>query len=52
MGLALFLQGEEVAAQSVWLSAMTEGTPDDFDAGMAELIEILETTAIQYLHSG
>lgn len=52
LGLALLLQGEEFAAQTVWLSAMTEATPDEFDIWMAELIEILETTAIQYLNSG
>ncbi|NEO53179.1 MAG: DUF563 domain-containing protein [Okeania sp. SIO3B5] len=52
LGLALLLQGEEVAAQAVWLSAMTEATPDEFDVWITELIEILETTAIQYLNSG
>ncbi|NER06522.1 MAG: tetratricopeptide repeat protein [Okeania sp. SIO3C4] len=52
LGLALLLQGEEFAAQTVWLSAMTEATPDEFDVWMTELIEILETTAIQYLNSG
>ena len=52
LGLALLLQGEEVAAQSVWLSAMTEGNSDEVDVWMSELIEILETTALKYLHSG
>ncbi|MGB3514239.1 MAG: glycosyltransferase 61 family protein [Microcoleaceae cyanobacterium] len=52
LGLALLLQGEEFAAKTVWLSAMTEATPDNFDIWMTELIEILETTAIQYLNAG
>jgi tetratricopeptide (TPR) repeat protein len=51
LGLAWLLQGEESEAQAIWLSAMTQGTAAEIDAGMAELLEILATKAQEYLNS-
>ncbi len=50
LGLAKFLQGEESEAQAVWLSVITEGTPDEIDEWTAELLEVLEALANQFLN--
>jgi tetratricopeptide (TPR) repeat protein len=52
LGLAWFLQGEELEAESVWLLAIIGATPENVDTGMAELVEVLEAQALQYLQVG
>jgi len=49
LGLALLLAGEDLEAQAVWLSALTQ---EEIDLGFSELLEILETTANRYFQSG
>ena len=49
LGLAILLQGEESEAQAIWLSAITQVDPDAMDTVTAELLQVLQTTAIQFL---
>lgn len=48
LGLALLLQGEELEAQAVWLTALAQET----DVCLAELLKVLEAEAIRHLQSG
>jgi predicted O-linked N-acetylglucosamine transferase (SPINDLY family) len=45
LGLTQLLQGEEVEAQTTWLSVMMEAEPEQVDQWTAELVEVLETEA-------
>jgi tetratricopeptide (TPR) repeat protein len=49
LGLALLLQGEELEAQAVWLSALAQLTPLEVETCLADLIQVLETQALRYL---
>lgn len=49
LGLTLLLQGNSSEAQAIWLSALMEINPEEIDSYMAELLEILYTTAKEYL---
>ncbi|WP_421654607.1 class I SAM-dependent methyltransferase [Leptothermofonsia sp. ETS-13] len=46
-GLALLLQGQETEAQMTWLSALSQGEPEQVEAWTADLVEILLTAAAQ-----
>ncbi|WP_019501402.1 FkbM family methyltransferase [Pseudanabaena sp. PCC 6802] len=46
-GLELLLQGQEEEAQMVWLSAIAEGTPEEVEVWLAELVDILKDEAIK-----
>ncbi|MCL6436349.1 MAG: class I SAM-dependent methyltransferase [Leptolyngbyaceae cyanobacterium HOT.MB2.61] len=46
-GLALLLQGQETEAQMTWLSALSQGEPEQVEAWTAELVEILLKMAEQ-----
>ncbi len=50
LGLAWLLQGEESEAQAIWLSAIAQTSPDEMHARTLELLQVLETEAIRYLH--
>lgn len=52
LGLALVLEGEELEAQAVWLSALAEKNPNEIDACLVELLKVLEAEAIRHLQSG
>ncbi|MBE9012897.1 tetratricopeptide repeat protein, partial [Pseudanabaenaceae cyanobacterium LEGE 13415] len=45
LGLLLLLQGQEEEAQTTWLLALSEIDPDQTDAAVAELSQILHTEA-------
>jgi tetratricopeptide (TPR) repeat protein len=51
LGIAMLLQGEESEAQAIWLSAITQVDPDEMDAVTAELLQVLQTAGIQFLHN-
>lgn len=46
-GLALLLDGQELEAQTVWLSVMVQDTSEQIDKWISELIKILETEALR-----
>jgi tetratricopeptide (TPR) repeat protein len=52
LGLALLLEGEELEAQAVWLSALAQETSKEIDASLAELLKVLSAAAIQHIQSG
>lgn len=52
LGLAWLLQEEESQAQAIWLSALTQGTPEEVDVWMAELLKVLEAEGTRHLYSG
>ncbi|MDY6940331.1 MAG: glycosyltransferase [Cyanobacteriota bacterium] len=45
LGLALLLQGQEVEAQTTWLSVMMDAPPDGVEAWTKELAGVLEVSA-------
>jgi predicted O-linked N-acetylglucosamine transferase (SPINDLY family) len=45
LGLTLLLQGQETEAQTTWLLAMVDGTPEDTEKWVGELIDVLEAEA-------
>jgi len=49
LGLAQLLAGEASEAQAVWLCAITQGTPEEIEQWLEELITVLATTAISLL---
>lgn len=49
LGLAMLLQEEESEAQAIWLSAITQVVPDEMDTVTVELLQVLQTAAIQFL---
>ncbi|NER22239.1 MAG: tetratricopeptide repeat protein [Symploca sp. SIO1C2] len=49
LGLAQLLAGEASEAQAVWLCAITQGTPEEIEQWLEELITVLTTTAIRLL---
>lgn len=50
LGLARLLQESDSEAEAIWLSAMSFLSPDEIDGWMVELVKVLETVAIRYLH--
>ncbi|WP_019501403.1 tetratricopeptide repeat protein [Pseudanabaena sp. PCC 6802] len=46
-GLELLLQGQEEEAQMVWISAIADGTPEQVEVWLAELVDILKGEAIK-----
>jgi tetratricopeptide (TPR) repeat protein len=50
LGLAWLLQGEELEAQAVWLSAIAGGTPEEVELWAAELLKVLSAEASRHLH--
>jgi len=46
LGLALFLEAKESEAQSIWLSIIAEGTPEEIDIWTEEFIKTLEAEAL------
>ncbi|MGB3237229.1 MAG: glycosyltransferase 61 family protein [Geitlerinemataceae cyanobacterium] len=51
LGLSYLLQGDELEAQSIWVSPFIEKSPEDFAAGMAELLAFLQEKADRYLNT-
>jgi tetratricopeptide (TPR) repeat protein len=51
LGLALLLQGEELEAQALWLSAILEGSDEQVEAKTAELINVLKASGLQRIQS-
>jgi len=49
LGLAWLLQGETSEAQAIWFCAITQGTPEEMELWMVELITVLDSTAIKFL---
>jgi tetratricopeptide (TPR) repeat protein/capsular polysaccharide biosynthesis protein len=52
LGLARLLQGDEAEAQAVWFAATTIVEPEALEAGMVELIVLLETEVDRQLAQG
>jgi tetratricopeptide (TPR) repeat protein len=52
LGLARLLQGDEAEAQSVWLAATTVAEPEELEAGMAELADLLWAEVDRQLQQG
>lgn len=52
LGLARLLQGEELEAQSVWLLAITQATPENVELWMTQLVGVLEAEALRHLPAG
>jgi tetratricopeptide (TPR) repeat protein len=52
LGLALLFQDSEAEAQSVWLSALTQASPQEMDECLAELLKVLSDAATRLLQSG
>jgi tetratricopeptide (TPR) repeat protein len=46
LGLANFLQGDELTAQSVWFSILLQGSSEENDARVAELVQILKKALV------
>ncbi len=46
LGLALLLQDQEEAAQSVWMAPMLEGTPEQVEQWTLDLAAVLHTEAV------
>ena len=46
-GLALFLEDQELEAQMVWQSVMVQGSSEEINTWIDELVEILETEALR-----
>ncbi|MBE9195054.1 class I SAM-dependent methyltransferase [Synechocystis sp. LEGE 06083] len=51
-GVDALLKGDEALAQDIWMSAMLECRVDDVQERTAELVEVLEDTAIESLQAG
>jgi tetratricopeptide (TPR) repeat protein len=51
LGLAWLLQGQELEAQSVWLLPIMQATPENVDACIAQLVEVLEAEALRHLQA-
>lgn len=49
LGLAYLLKGEELEAQSIWVSPFIERNPEDYEAGMAKLLIFLQEQAYEFL---
>jgi len=49
LGVALLLAGNESEAQAVWCSSLLEQNVEEFEAGVGELIKVLETEGFQRL---
>jgi tetratricopeptide (TPR) repeat protein len=52
LGLAWLLQGDTEQAQGIWISALAEEMPDNFDRWTAELLQILMMEAGKQLQAG
>ncbi|RMG13755.1 MAG: DUF563 domain-containing protein [Cyanobacteria bacterium J055] len=49
LGLVYLLQGEELDAQTIWMSPFLEESPEEFQRGMAELLSFLQVRGHQFL---
>ncbi|NET56918.1 MAG: tetratricopeptide repeat protein, partial [Symploca sp. SIO2E6] len=49
LGLAQLLAGEVTEAQAIWFCAIAQGTPEDMEQWLVELITILDSTAQRLL---
>ncbi len=49
LGLATFLQGDEITAQSIWLSVFMQGNPEENDEWLAELLQLLKEAIVRYI---
>lgn len=49
LGLAYLLQGDELDAQTIWMSPFLEESPEEFQRGMAELLRFLQVRGCQFL---
>lgn len=52
LGLVRLLQDDQAEAQAVWLAAMTETDPIAVEAGLAELLQILQAEADRQIQLG
>lgn len=52
LGLALLFQGEELMAQSVWLSGIAQGNLEETDAIIANWMQILTAEAVRQYEAG
>ena len=52
LGLALLLQDSETEAQAVWVSALTQASPQEMDECLAELLKVLSYAATRLFQSG
>ena len=50
LGLAWLLQGEVSEAEAIWFAAIAQGTPEEMELWIGELITVLDTTAIRFLN--
>lgn len=51
LGLSHLLQGDEIAAQTVWMSVILENASEEFDREISELVAILEREAYRQLEA-
>ena len=51
-GLNLLLQGDESAAQDIWVSALLQGNLEEVERWTKELVHLLEVNAIEQLQFG
>ncbi|WLT37048.1 hypothetical protein NON20_13490 [Synechocystis sp. B12] len=51
-GVDALLKGDEALAQDIWMSAMLECRVDEVKDRTAELVAVLENTAIELLQAG
>lgn len=49
LGLVYLLQGEELDAQTIWMSPFLEESPEEFQRGMTELLSFLQVRGRQFL---
>lgn len=49
LGLATLLQGDEILAKSVWLSVLMQGSPEENDVWLAELIQLLNQAVVRQI---
>lgn len=51
-GINLLLQGDESAAQDIWISALLGGTVEEVESWTKELVQLLEVNSIEQLQFG
>ena len=52
LGLNYLLQGDELAAQDVWMSALFQGTPEEVEEWSKDLVQLLDNTASEQYQLG
>jgi len=52
LGLATLLQGDEISAQAIWLSVLMQGSPEENDVWLAELVQLLKEAIVRHLQFG